>query len=90
MFAHLYLKLLKKYNKIIIENKKWVIIVTKGYYSVGYRYIGQFTYGYVPWEYENFNRYEDAEEFRQDCITEGCEVTEVLADPISANPKLFK
>ena len=60
-----------------------------GYYSVGYRYIGQFTYGYVPWEYENFDRYEDAEAFRQEVLAEGGQVTEILKDPISAYPELF-
>lgn len=30
-------------------------------YYFGYRYIGQFDYGYIPWEYEYFDKYEDAE-----------------------------
>ena len=30
-------------------------------YYFGYRYIGQFDYGYIPWEYAYFDRYEDAE-----------------------------
>lgn len=34
----------------------------KGYkYYFGYRYIGQFDYGFIPWEYVYFDRYEDAE-----------------------------
>lgn len=30
-------------------------------YYFGYRYIGQFDCGYVPWEYAYFDKYEDAE-----------------------------
>ena len=59
------------------------------FYCVGYRYIGHFTYGYVPWEYQNFNTYEDAEAFRQEVLAEGGQVTEILKDPISAYPELF-
>ena len=60
------------------------------FYSVGYRYIGQFTYGYVPWEYETFMTRDDAEAFRQEMIANGFQVTEILKDPISANSELYK
>lgn len=30
-------------------------------YYFGYRYIGQFDCGYIPWEYAYFDKYEDAE-----------------------------
>ena len=51
-------------------------------YAVGYRIV--YKYGadtYQPWEYERFERREDAEAAREEMKKDGLIVTEVIYEP---------